>query len=317
MFMLNRLVSALVLMLFVSFLSFVVLMMLPGDPVELMLGMEAPPDVAAELRHQLGLDLPWYVQYGNWLFNLLRGDMGESLTQNGPVWQLIIDRLPLTLSVAFFSIMITLALAIPLGLLAGIKKGSWIDGVIQAFVQLGLAVPSFWIAILFILVFAVMIPIFPPSGYVPLSDGFWPHMKSLLLPSLSMAIVEAAVLIRMIRASLLDVLNQDYMTFAKTKGLSAFHRYIHYALRNSLIGPITLLGLQVMNLISGVIIIENIFALPGLGRLLFVAVGQRDLILVQGLVIFFVFTVIVINLFIDGLYAKLDPRIKLDGGRKF
>ncbi|CCQ93974.1 putative peptide transport system permease protein BAB2_1050 [[Clostridium] ultunense Esp] len=311
----HRVRSALLLIVLVSFFSFLVLMMLPGDPVQLMLGMEAPPEVAEELRAQLGFDKPWYVQYGEWIWNLIHGDLGVSILYGQPVSALILERIPLTLSITLLSLALSLLLALPLGIISAVKKGSWADKMIQWLVQIGLAVPNFWVGILFILFFAVHLKILPPSGYTPITEGLIPHLTSILLPCSSLALAEAAVLIRMIRASLLEVLDRDYMTFARTKGLSRFRRYTHYALRNSLIGPITLLGFQVMNLLGGVIVIENIFALPGLGRLLLIAVRQRDLILVQGLVIVLTFTVILINLLLDLLYTLIDPRIKLQAER--
>ncbi|PLR75757.1 hypothetical protein CU633_19355 [Bacillus sp. V3-13] len=311
---LNRIASSLLLILFISFFSFLVLMMLPGDPVQLMLGMEAPQEVAEELRAQLGLDKPWYVQYGDWIINSLQGDLGLSFLYGEPVAALIIERIPLTLSITFFSLVLSLLFAIPLGVLAAVRKGAVFDKVIQLYIQAGLAVPSFWIAILLILFVSIKLQLLPPSGYVPISEGLFVHLKSILLPSISLAIVESATMTRLIRTSLLDVLEKDFITFAKAKGLSSFRRNIAYGLRNSLIGPVTLLGLQVIGLIGGVIVIENIFALPGLGRLLLIAVQQRDLILVQGLVIFLTTTVIFINLCIDILYTKLDPRIKLEKG---
>lgn len=312
----QRLLIAILLIFLVSFASFAVLMFLPGDPVRLMLGTEAPPDLAQALRTQYGLDRPWLVQYLDWLGGMVRGDLGESFIYKQPVTQIIIDRLPMSLSLTIFASMMGLLIALPLGIWAAVKRGSWIDGFIQALVQVWVAVPNFWLGILLLLGFAVMLPLFPPGNSVPISQGLGAHLHSLFLPALTLAIPEAAVLIRMFRASLVEVLNKDFMTFAHTKGLPNRTKYIRYALRNSLIGPVTVIGLQVMNLISGVIIIEQIFNLPGLGRLLLVAVQQRDLFLLQGLVIFITVTVILVNLCVDLLYTRIDPRIKLHATKR-
>jgi peptide/nickel transport system permease protein len=315
-YIVQRLLSALLLLFVVSFATFGVLMLIPGDPVRLMLGTEASPDLVEKLRQQYGFDRSWYEQYGDWLSSMLRGDMGQSFLYKQSVGQLIWDRIPVTASLTVFAIVISLLIALPLGIGAAIRKGSWLDGLIQALVQLGIAIPNFWIGILLLLSFSVVMPWFPPGSYTPLAEGFFPHVKSLFLPALSLAITEAAVLIRMIRASLIEVLGKDYMTFAHTKGLPNRRKYLSYALRNSLIGPITVLGLQVMSLISGVIIIEQLFTLPGIGRLLLVAVQQRDLMLLQGLVMFITATVIVINFCVDMLYTRIDPRISFERGKK-
>ncbi|MFA9560312.1 ABC transporter permease [Evansella sp. AB-rgal1] len=213
----KRLVSAVFLILIVSFLSFVVLIFLPGDPVKLMLGTEAPPHVAEELSRQYGFDRPWYEQYGDWFFSFIQGDLGESFLYKQPVSEIIAKRLPMTLSLTLLSIIMAVIIAVPVGVFAAAKKGSLWDSLIQAFVQIGIAVPNFWVGIMFILLFAVMFPLFPPGGYVPLSEGLFAHLKTLFLPALTLALAEAVVLIRMIRASLLEVLEKDYMTFSLTK----------------------------------------------------------------------------------------------------
>ncbi|MDE5416271.1 ABC transporter permease [Alkalihalobacterium chitinilyticum] len=310
-YILRRLSSSFILIFIVSLITFMVLMWLPGDAVHVMLGTEASHDTAEKLRAHLGLDRPWYLQYGEWLINMFQGDFGNSMLYGQPVQELILERLWISLSLAFYAFILTLIFAFPLGVLAAVKKNSIVDRLIQGSVQVGLAVPAFWFAILLVLVFAVYFPIFPPSGYVPISEGIGPHLKSVLLPSISLAIVEAAVLIRMIRGSLLSVLKEDYITFARTKGLSPFQIYFKYALKKGMIGPLTLMGMQVMSLVSGVIIIENIFAIPGLGRLLLIAVQQRDLMLIQGLVVVMSMIVIIVNLVVDLLYSYMDPRIKL------
>ncbi|WP_078430507.1 ABC transporter permease [Alkalihalobacterium alkalinitrilicum] len=310
-YILRRLSSSFILIFIVSLITFMVLMWLPGDAVHVMLGTEASHDTAEKLRAHLGLDRLWYLQYGEWLINIFQGDFGTSMLYGQPVQELLLERLWISLSLAFYAFILTLIFAFPLGVLAAVKKNSIVDRLIQGSVQIGLAVPAFWFAILLVLVFAVYFPIFPPSGYLPISEGIGPHLKSVLLPSISLAIVEAAVLIRMIRGSLLSVLKEDYITFARTKGLSPFQIYFKYALKKGMIWPLTLMGMQVMSLVSGVIIIENIFAIPGLGRLLLIAVQQRDLMLIQGVVVVMSMIVIIVNLVVDLLYSYMDPRIKL------
>jgi len=312
----QRIISAIVLLFVVSFASFGVLMIIPGDPVRLMLGTEASPDIAEKLLQLYGFDRPWYEQYWEWLTNALQGNLGQSFLYNQPVTQLIVDRIPVSASLTILALLISLVIAFPLGIVSAIRKNSFVDTSIQAAVQLAIAVPNFWIGILLLIGFTVLLPWFPPGSFTSLSEGLVPHLRSLFLPALTLAIGESAILIRMIRASYIEVLNKDYMVFAKTKGLSKRKTYLSYGLRNSLIGPITLLGLQVMSLISGVIIIEQLFTLPGVGRLLLVAVQKRDLILLQGIVLFITATVIIINLIVDFLYAKIDPRISVQAGKK-
>ncbi|MEF2246872.1 ABC transporter permease [Paenibacillus sp. IITD108] len=315
-FFIQRLLSAALLLFIVSFASFGVLMIIPGDPIRLMLGTEASPDLVEELGRQYGFHLPWYERYWNWLIHALQGDLGQSFLYKLPVTALIIDRIPVSASLTALSMLITLIVALPLGIIAAIRKGSLLDKIIQALVQFAIAIPNFWIGILLLIAFSVLLPWFPPGSYKPLSEGLLPHMQSLFLPAVTLAIGEAAVLIRMIRASYIEVLNKDFMVFAHTNGLPKRKTYLQYGLRNSLIGPITMLGLQTMSLISGVIIIEQLFTLPGIGRLLLVAVQQRDLILMQGLVLFITFTVIIINLLVDLLYSIVDPRISFQQRKK-
>ncbi|MHB1653326.1 MAG: ABC transporter permease [Desulfitobacteriaceae bacterium] len=312
-YVLKRVLGSISLLFIVSFFTFLVLHLLPGDAAQIKLGLVGSQESLVALRKAMGLDIPWYLQYFHWLRHALQGDLGQSAIYGIPVSELIAQRLPVTLSLMVLTMAMSVTLAFALGTLAAVRENSWIDRISRTVMQLGLAVPPFWVGIVLILLFSLLLPVFPPGGYSPMDAGFFPYLKSLVLPAVSLAFVEVGILLRMVRTSMLQVLRQDYIRFARSKGISPIRLYIKYGLKNAIIAPLTLIGLQLSSLLGGTVVIEEVFALPGLGRLLFTAVQQRDLALLQGATLFVTCSVILVNFLIDLIYAKIDPRIDLSG----
>lgn len=313
-YVLKRIWSALVVIFVVSFITYFVLMFIPGDAAQLILGTEATAEQLAELRAVMGLDRPWIIQYLDWLKGLISLNFGESYLYGTGVLQLIIQRLPVTFAVAFFSISIAAVISIVLGVVSAIYKESFIDYFSRSIMQIGSAIPSFWIGMLFIVLFGLKLKWFPISGYVPLSDGLFAHIKSIIMPCTVLAIGEVGTLIRSVRTSMIDTLDQDYMDMARVKGLRSFTIYFKYALRNAMIAPINVFGMQFAKLMGGTVVVESVFALPGLGRLLLVAVEQRDIVLLQGIVMFITAIVVLTSLLIDIAVMFLNPKIKAKAG---
>ena len=307
----RRLPSLLLTLLLISLATFVVVQVMPGDPAQLILGTEAPPEALADLRAQLGLDRPLPLQYLSWLSGVLRGNLGVSLRHGRPVATLIAERLPVTLSLAILSLALAVILAVPLGVLAAIRQHSALDYGVLVFAQAGLALPSFWIGILLILLFALSLRWLPSGGYVPWAENPLAALRSLTMPVLALGLPVAGVLARLVRASMLEELARDHIRTARAKGLSEQQVIVRHVLRNALIPTVTLLGLQLGFLLGGSIVIEQVFALPGLGRLVLFAINNRDLPLIQGLVLFIAVLVVGINFLVDMAYTWLDPRISL------
>jgi peptide/nickel transport system permease protein len=309
-YVLDRVKSSVVVMLVVSIITFAVLMIIPGDPAQLILGTEATPEMVSELHAAMGLDRPLYQQYLGWLNDLLHLDMGTSYVYGESVKSLIAGSLPVTLSISVFAMIIAVFMAFLFGMLSAIKKNSIIDYFSRSIMQLGTAIPSFWIGMVFIVYFGLKLKLFPVSGFVHFSDNFVGFIKSITLPSVVLAIGETGTLLRIVRSSMLDSLNQDYMDMAKVKGLGARKIYMKYALRGALIAPLTIIGMQFAKLAGGTVVVETIFSLPGLGRLVLGAVEHRDIVLLQGLVMFITAMVIFITLAVDVLIMFINPRIK-------
>ncbi len=308
----RRLPSLVLTLFLISLATFVVVKVVPGDPAQLILGTEAPPEALADLRVQLGLDRPLPLQYLSWLGGVLRGDLGVSLRHGRPVAALIAERLPVTLSLATLSLILAVLLAVPLGVLAAVRQHSALDYGVLVFAQAGLALPSFWIGILLILFFALSLRWLPSGGYVPWGENPLGALRSLAMPVLALGLPVAGVLARLVRASMLEELASDHIRTARAKGLSESQVIVRHVLRNALIPTVTLLGLQLGFLLGGSIVIEQVFALPGLGRLVLFAINNRDLPLIQGLVLFIAVLVVGINLLVDMAYTWLDPRISLE-----
>lgn len=298
-----------------SMVIFALLEIVPGDPAQLMLGFNASADAVAQLRQQLGLDLPLPVRYFTWISGLLVGDFGVSYTYSVPVSELIGERLWVSLPLALLALVLSTVIAIPVGIFSASRHGTRTDTSIMAFTQLGIAIPNFWFALLMVYVFAIWLQLVPAGGFPGWEDGLFKGFKSLILPAIALALPQAAILSRVTRSALLDVMGEDYIRTARAKGLTAKAVLWQHALRNALIPVLTIMGLQFAFLLAGTIIIENVFYLPGLGRLIFQAITQRDLIVVESVVILLVATVILINLLVDLTYAVVDPRLRHSVGR--
>ncbi len=296
----------------VSVITFAVLLWIPGDPAQLMLGADATPERLQTLRTALGLDRPWYVQYWDWLKGFVQLDLGKSYLFGQNVSTLIAQRLPVTMSIAVFSMLMAAVVALVLGALAAIKKNGLIDYFSTIVIQLASSVPSFWVGMIFIVYFGIRWQWFPVAGYVPPQQGLGPYLASIALPSIVLAIGEVGMLLRTVRTAMLDAINQDFMDMARVKGLSSFTIYFKYALRSAMIAPLNVMGLQFAKLIGGTVVVESVFALPGIGRLILVAVEQRDVFLLQGLVMFVTTLVILIALLVDIAVMFINPRIRVE-----
>ena len=308
-FLVRRSVALAVALVVASLVVFIVLQILPGDPALVILGPDAQPDTLAALRHQLGYDLPVWWRYLRWADHLLTGDFGRSTAYDSSVASLILQRVGVTLPLAVMAMVLATALAIPLGVSAASRRGA-VDGGLMAVTQIGVAVPDFWLALLLVLAFAVHFEWFPAGGFPGWWHGAGASLKALVLPTIALAIPQAAILARVTRGAVLDIGIREFLRTARAKGLGEGGILWRHAVPNALIPVITLMGLQFSFLLAGTIIIENVFALPGLGSLLFQAIGQRDLVLVQDLVLLFAALVIVINFIVDLVNATIDPRLR-------
>lgn len=309
--MFRRLTALMVTLLVASLLIFLLLEILPGDPAAVILGVGAQEDTLRALRAELGLDLPAPVRYLNWLGEVLQGNLGRSYTYDTPVQELLLNRVELSLPLALLAILLSTGIAIPLGVFAASRHRKVADTGIMGFAQLGVAVPNFWFAILLILLFSVKLGWFSAGGFAGWDAGWFSAFKSLVLPAVALALPQAAILARVTRSSVLETVQEDYIRTARAKGLSRSQALWRHAVRNALIPVVTILGLQLSFLLAGTIIIENVFYLPGVGRLLFQAIAQRDLMVVKNLVLVLAATVVLINFLVDLLYAVLDPRLRL------
>ncbi len=294
-----------------SVVVFAAMTALPGDPALVMLGTEASPETLAALRRELGLDRPVVERYAAWVGGLLTGDLGVSHAYDVAVGALIADRLAVTVPLAVLAMGLAVAVAVPLGVLAADRRGRFADYGVLGFAQLGVAVPGFWIGILLILVFAVELGWFPAGGFPGWQDQAAAALSALVLPALALALPEAAILARVTRAALLETLAEDFVRTARAKGLGRRAVLVRHVLRNALVPMVTIGGLQFAFLIAGAIIIESVFTLPGLGRLVVQAIGQRDLVVVQSVVVLLAALVIAVNLLVDLAAAAIDPRPRL------
>ena len=294
-----------------SLVIFACIEIVPGDPASFMLGINAQPDTIQALRVELGLDQSLAQRYLGWVGGLLGGDMGTSYTYRTPVSDIVSDRLQVSLPLALYALMLTVVVAFPVGILAAARRGSVTDITVMGATQLGVAIPNFWFAILMVILFAINLRWFSAGGFPGWDVGIFPAMKALTLPAIALALPQASILARVMRSSLLDTLSEDYMRTARAKGLTRRQVLWRHALRNAMIPVLTIIGLQFAFLLAGAIIIENVFFLPGLGRLVFQAITQRDLIVVESVVMLLVFAVILVNFLVDIAYAWVDPRIRV------
>jgi peptide/nickel transport system permease protein len=291
-----------------SLLIFAITQALPGDVAQVLLGTDATPEAVAQLRAQLGLDRPWLVQYLDWMGGILVGDFGVSHLSGDAVVSLLLPRLAVTMWLVGFAMVGSLLLAVPAGMIAALKRRSWQGIAVSASAQVGMAIPVFWGGILAVVVFAVWLRWLPANGYVPLNQNPASWAAHLVLPVLTLSAVQAAVLIRYVRSAFVEVLNEDYYRTARSIGWTPMRALLRHGLRNAAISLVTVLGLQVSSVLVGAIVIESVFSLPGLGSLLMTAVAQRDLLVVQGTVMFLVLAVLTISALVDFSYLLIDPR---------
>jgi peptide/nickel transport system permease protein len=312
-YLLRRLVILLATLFAASLVVFVVLEVLPGDPAALILGTGAREDTLAALRHQLGLDAPLWLQYARWIGGLFVGDFGTSFTYHVPVSELVRQRVMVSVPLALLAIVLSTAIAIPVGVGAAARRGGAVDAGLMGVAQVGVALPNFWLGLLLILLFAVRLPWLPASGFPGWDAGAWAGFRALILPAVALALPQAAILARVTRAAVIDTLGDDFVRTARAKGLSRRAALWRHAVPNALIPVVTLIGLQFSFLLAGTVIIENVFTLPGLGRLVFQAIAQRDLIVVQDLVVLLAGSVIFVNFCVDLAAAWIDPRLRRAG----
>jgi peptide/nickel transport system permease protein len=310
-YLLKRLGIGIATLLVASVVVFAVLEVLPGDPAQLMLGLNATPEALAALHEQMGLDQPLAWRYVEWIGGMLTLDFGRSYTYSVPVIDLVRERIVVSLPLALLALILSTSIAIPVGIFSAERRGRAGDTLTMGVAQLGVAVPNFWFALILIYIFAVWLRLVPAGGFPGWSAGTWPALKGLILPAIALALPQAAILARVTRSALLEVLNEDYIRTARAKGMPRRAVLWRHALRNAMIPVLTILGLQFAFLLAGTIIIENVFYLPGLGRLVFQAITQRDLIVVESVVMLLVAAVIAVNILVDVSYAIVDPRLRV------
>ena len=306
----GRLISLAASLVVASLVIFMVIEVIPGDPASYMLGINAQPDTVAALREQLGLNASPAARYLAWVGGMLHGDFGTSYTYRSPISAMIAARLWVSLPLALYALALSTLIAFPAGIIAAARRGRAADLGVMGVTQLGVAVPNFWFAMIMVLIFAVHLHWFAAGGFPGWNKGLWSGLHALTLPAVALALPQASILARVMRSALLDTLGEDFVRTARAKGLSRGQALRRHALRNALIPVLTIIGLQFSFLIAGAIIIEQVFFLPGLGRLVFQAISSRDLIVVESVVMLLVFAVIVVNFLVDLAYAWVDPRLR-------
>jgi peptide/nickel transport system permease protein len=313
-FLAKRLLTLIATLLGASMVVFGVLEILPGNAAQVLLGPDADPEAVAAMTEQLGLHQPAWQRYSDWMQGLLQGQMGDSYAYGTPVLELVLERLAITIPLAVLSMLIAATLALLAGVYAAAHHNKLGDVGIMSLAQIGIAIPNFWLAILLILLFSVKLQWFAAGGFPGWSEeaggGFWPALQALILPAVALAVVQAAILARITRSAVLEVLREDFVRTARAKGLSQRAALWGHVLRNAMVPVITVMGLQFANLLAGTIVVENVFYLPGLGRLIFQSIANRDLIVVRNCVLLLATMVIVVNFVVDLLYAVIDPRVQ-------
>ena len=306
----QRLLTTVPVLLIVSVLIFSLMHVAPGDPASFMAGDEARPEQIERIRQKLGLDEPLYKQLGLYYVDIFRGDLGESVFTKFDVTELILQRIEPTISIAMFAMLLAILISIPSGVLAAWKANSWVDRAVMVFAVFGFAIPVFWLGFNMIWLFAVKLNWFPALGYRPISDGVFPWLRSMTLPATTVGIIVAALIARMTRSAMLEVLREDYIRTARAKGLGEFAVLFRHALRNASIPIVTVVGLSMAGLVSGLVVTEAVFAIPGMGRLIVDGVTRRDYPIIQGTVLVITVFYVLINLVVDIGYGWLDPKIR-------
>jgi peptide/nickel transport system permease protein len=313
-FLVRRLLLTLPILFIVSVICFSMINLIPGDPATVILGPEASQQAKEQMRERLGLNEPIPVQYLDWLGGVLRGDLGESLVDNTPVSTLILQRLPVTIELALGTFAVSLTIGVIAGILSASRRGTWVDYLSTGIALGGISIPSFWLGMMLIIIFAVYFGVLPASGYVPFFQNPVANITAMILPVFATGMRESAELTRMLRSSLLEELGSDYVRTAFSKGLSKRVVVIRHAVRNALIPFVTASGLQIAALLGGLVVTETVFQLPGLGRLVVESIETRDFTTVQGAVLTITMVVVVVNVLVDVLYTIIDPRISVSSG---
>ena len=306
----RRILATIPVMLVVAFFVFSLLYLAPGDPAAIIAGDQATPADVDRIRASLGLDRPFVVRFGEWLWQIMRGDLGVSIFTNLPVSHMIAQRIEPTLSLMLLTITFSIVVAIPLGVLAAWKHGTWIDRSVMMLAVFGFSVPVFVIGYVLAYIFALQLDWLPVQGFTSISQGLWPFLRNLILPTVALGLVYVALLARITRATMLEVLSQDYVRTAKAKGVGQREMLFVHALKNAAVPIVTILGIGVALLIGGAVITESVFAIPGLGRLTVDAILRRDYPVIQGVVLLFSLVYVLVNLLVDLLYTVFDPRIR-------
>ena len=310
-YLIRRVLSTIPVMAIVALFVFSLLYIAPGDPAAIIAGDQATPADVERIRAGLGLDRPFLIRFGEWVWNVLNGDLGVSIFTNLPVTRMIGQRLEPTISLMLLTLVLSVSVAVPMGVLAAWNHGTWIDRAIMVFAVLGFSVPVFVVGYVLAYVFALQLDWFPVQGYTPISKGFGPWLNNLVLPSVALGGVYIALIARITRATMLEVLGQDYVRTAKAKGVGSSTILFLHALKNAAVPIVTVIGIGVALLIGGAVVTESVFAIPGLGRLVVDAILRRDYPVIQGVVLLFSFTYVLVNLGVDLLYTVFDPRIRL------
>lgn len=312
-YVLRRLLGTIPVMVLVALFVFLLLHLGPSDPASVIAGDFATPEHIEKIREKLGLNRPLHEQFATWVMNLLRGDLGSSIFSGVPVATLIGQRLEPTLALTVSTMLFAVGLAIPMGVLAAWRRGHFLDRMVMLFAVMGFSVPVFVLGYVLIYVFSITLNLLPVQGYTSLHEGFWPFLRSLVLPSISLGLILIALIARMTRASMVEVLGQDYIRTARAKGLAPASVLIVHALKNSGIPIVTTVGLALAVLIGGVVVTESVFAIPGIGRLTVEAIQQKDYPVIQGVILVFSLVYVLVNLLVDLSYGLFDPRIRYDG----
>lgn len=311
-FLARRLTGAALVLALVSVLSFGIIWLVPGDPTAILLDSSATPEEVARLRARLGLDKPLPLQMADWYGRILQGDLGQSILLNRSVTAAILERLPVTLSLAAIALVAAVLVGVAAGILAAMNHNHWPDQAIMAAALFGLSVPDFWLGLVLILAFAVKLGLVPTGGFVPLSESVAGWLRSIALPAVTLAAVQVGFIARMARASMLDVLNQDFIRTADAKGLARFEVVMLHGLPNALVPILTVVGIVAGALLGGTVVIEQVFSIPGVGRLVIGAILSRDFPVIQGGLLFLATIYLTVNLAVDILYAVVNPRVRLE-----
>ena len=309
-YIVRRVLATIPVMVIVALFVFSLLYFAPGDPAAIIAGDQATADDVARIRVSLGLDRPFLVRFGDWSWRILHGDLGTSIFTNLPVTHMIAQRIEPTVSLMVLTLVMSVTIAVPLGVLAAWKQGSWIDRLVMVFAVFGFSVPVFVMGYVLAYVFALQLDWLPVQGFTPIEDGFWPFLRTLILPSVALGLIYIALIARITRATMLEVLSQDYVRTAKAKGVGQRAILFLHALKNAAVPIVTVIGIGVALLIGGTVLTESVFAIPGLGRLTVDAILRRDYPIIQGVVLLFSFAYVLINLAVDLLYTLFDPRIR-------